>query len=125
MKGADEYYDLFKGVSQQIGRLYFQVTSHARGRCFEIILLPEGVVGSGDYVQRRDTVELYGMVSGQRGWTEAYGWRHTGKWVADVEKIMETKRLERKEAMENFTKGRTERKKAKLEKTNALLSDYE
>ena len=100
MKGADEYYDLFRGESEQIGRLYFQLHTHARGKCFEVFLLPKGVDREADkgklYGGYPPMVELYGVISGQRGWTECYGWLREGPWVEDFDKIMDLKREESK-----------------------------
>ena len=66
MKGADEYYDLFNGKSQQIGRLFLQFHTHARGKFFEIYLLPKGIEIKGNVISGRDNVEIYGMTGGQR-----------------------------------------------------------
>lgn len=124
MKGADEYYDLFNGKSQQYGRLYLQLNTHARGKCFEIKLMPEGMIGSGDYVSGNDVVELYGMTGGHRGWTETYGWLHFGKWQEDFFAIVEQKKAERAELMADGV----EREKLKTDQskknTSKLLAAY-
>lgn len=125
MQGADEYYDLFNGQSQQIGRLFLQFHTHARGKCFEIFLLPEDIEIKGDRISGRDNVEIYGMTGGQRGWTETYGWLHTGKWQDDFYAIVENKKAgrfaENIKRIEKIKKAKTE-EKAKI---SNLLSSYD
>ncbi len=124
MEGANEYYDLFDGKTEQIGRLLFQAHTHSRGKCFEIFLLPEGVALSGAHSGTEGVVEIYGMTSGQRGWTETYGWKHKGPWIDDVNSVMEEKKQKKMERLENFDRSQSNRKKAEAEKTKALLSSY-
>ena len=124
MKGADEYYDLFNGKSQQIGRLFLQFHTHARGKCFEIYLLPKGIEIKGNVISGRDNVEIYGMTGGQRGWTETYGWLHTGKWQDDFNLIVKQKE---KTKDENSAMQKEEMKKRELTKKDnidKLLSSY-
>jgi len=94
MDGADKYYDLFDGKSQQIGRLFFRIHKHARGKCFHIFLLPEGeevIKNRDNNPLNKNAVEVYGLTAGQRGWTESYGWLHEGKWQDDFYLIVEQK----------------------------------
>ncbi len=94
MKGANEYCEIFR--KGQHGRLYLYPSSHARGPTFAIYLLPEGaVVESGEYPWGiKDHVEVYGMVSGQRGWTETYDWIHRGKWCEDFQTLIDERKKE-------------------------------
>jgi len=124
MKGADEYYDLFKGQSQQIGRLFLQMHVHARGKCFEIFLLPEGVEIKGDRISGRDNVEVYGVISGQRGWTESYGWLHTGKWQDDFFGIVELKKTDLATANRKQEEKAVEANNIEKERVGTLLSAY-
>lgn len=125
MKGADEYYSLFKGKSQQRGRLFLQCHSHARGSCFEIILLPEGVKVEGSYPTNADNgVEVYGMTGGQRGWTETYGWLHKGKWQDDFNEIVSQEKITRHEQQVKYKEACERRDKEKTLKTDKLLSSY-
>lgn len=125
MKGADEYYDLFNGKSQQIGRLFLQLHRHARGKCFEIVLLPEGAEIKGNTIGgAEDTVEVYGMTGGQRGWTETYGWLHKGKWQEDFSAIIEMKKTEREVRNLRHEEETKTAKVQKKEKVNSLLSSY-
>ena len=82
MYGARDFANLF--VTGQYGRLYIVAGSHARGRTFRIFVLPEGEVGENNGPNNapcnKDAVEVYGVVAGNPGWTETYGWLHTGKW---------------------------------------------
>jgi len=125
MKGATEYYHLFKGRSQQIGRLYIQTRLHARGECFEIYLLPEGRIEKGQTLSsRKDVVELYGVTSGQRGWTETYGWLHKGKWQEDFNVIVEQKKDERSLKNQEFEDEEKEKKVLEKAEINKLLGTY-
>lgn len=90
MVGANFYANIFK--SGQHGRLYFQVGEHARGKTFQIYVLPEGEAAIAPYPfnppHNPNAVEVYGIVSGQPGWTEVYGWLHQGPWVKDFELLV-------------------------------------
>ena len=125
MQGADDYYDLFNGKSQQIGRLFFQLSTHARGKCFEIFLLPKGVEAKGSTIGGvKDIVEVYGMTGGQRGWTETYGWLHKGKWQDDFSAIVEQKKVERETNRLKYEEKIKAAKEQKEGKVNGLLSSY-
>lgn len=95
MKGADEYCKLFK-EAEQIGRLYLLPGSHARGKTFRIYVLPEEekAIPNGHInpPSNKNAVEVYGIISGNPGWTESYGWKHEGKWIQDFNEIVEQRR---------------------------------
>ncbi len=89
MKGAREFAELFK--SGQYGRLYITAGGHARGSTFHIQVLPEGekavANSSNNLCTNADAVEVYGVVAGNPGWTEEYGWLLTGLWCSDFESM--------------------------------------
>lgn len=89
MKGSEKAH-LFK--TGQYGKLYITSSSHARGNTLRIQVLPEGEIaipnGSGNTCLNKDAVLVYDIVSGQRGWTEVYGWLHQGKWQDDFRKLV-------------------------------------
>jgi DNA-binding XRE family transcriptional regulator len=89
MKGTEKAH-LFK--TGQYGRLYITSGSHARGRTLRIQVLPEGEKalpnGSGNECLNKNAVTVYDAISGQRGWTEVYGWLHEGKWQDDFRKLV-------------------------------------
>ena len=123
MKGADDYCDVFKS-GEQFGRLYVYPSSHARGRTFAIYLLPEGAVVDDRPWCIKDHVEVYGMVSGQRGWTESYGWIHRGEWVSDFEKIL-ADRIAQIEKSNAERKKTVEQQEVEAEdKLSSLLNSY-
>ena len=124
MQGADEYYDLFNGTSQQIGRLVCQVYKHARGKCFEILLLPADVDVDPEQITVKNAVKVYGILSGQPGWTETYGWIHKGKWQEDFDKIIERKKIENKEAEQKHAEELEHKKAEEDSRINKLLSSY-
>jgi hypothetical protein len=123
MKGAREFADLFH--SCQYGRLYVQIGSHARGKTLHIFVLPDGVdVGQRSIYQVPDVVEVYGIVSGQPGWTEEYGWLHEGKWQGDFFALVESRKAEiemQRIAKENHTK---EQDDAQRKRIAQLLENY-
>ena len=93
MKGASEFCKMF-GRSQQVGRLYFETGSHARGSTFRIFGLPEGMTVNNKNLHTTDGVILvFGRVSGHEGWTETYGWIYTGPWQIDFDRILTDKRI--------------------------------
>lgn len=97
MKGANEYCELFN-KAEQIGRLYLLPSSHARGPTFHLYVLPEGekVIENGGFNPplNKESIEVYGVTGGQRGWTETYGWLHSGAWQEDFSSIVEQKKAE-------------------------------
>lgn len=91
MNGAREYADIFR--SGQHGKLFLASGSHARGRTFHIWVLPDGVKTDNPWFEPR-AVEVYGVTSGQPGWTETYGWLHEGPWQEDFFALVEKRREE-------------------------------
>ena len=115
MKGAREYSGL--GISGVHGRLYIVQGEHARGKTMMIYVLPS------DFKVRDDSgkpslesaVVVYDMVSGQRGWTEQYGWVREGKWVDDFNSIVTL-------AKERKAKLHEENELSKISNDNAKVS---
>lgn len=108
MKGAREYCRLF-GRAEQHGRLYLVPHHHARGKTFRIYVLPECemAIPNGDFNPplNKDAVEVYGIISGDPGWSEVYGWLHEGPWQDDFKMICgnrerELRLLEKKREVE-------------------------
>lgn len=126
MKGAREYAKLFQ--TGQYGRLYIVSGSHARGRTFRIYVLPEGIAakssGAGNPPLNCDAVEVYGIISGQAGRDEIYGWLHEGKWQEDFYKLVEEAKEQERKAEEAFMKDQEEEERKKQEKIQQLLSTY-
>ena len=95
MKGARGYAGLFE--TGQYGKLYIVSGSHARGKTFHIQVLPEGERaisnGAGNLCVNENAVEVYGIVGGQPGWTEYYGWKHEGPWQDDFKAEVEKCRV--------------------------------
>jgi len=127
MKGADKYCEVFK-ENEQIGRLAFVPGEHARGKTFEIFVLPEGVQakwnGRNNSPLNKDTVEVFGVVSGDPGWTEEYGWKHEGPWIDDVKTIYEGRKADQERLKRSDQAGKEQREKLKIARTNELLSTY-
>jgi len=125
MKGANEYCNLFR--KEQFGKLYLYPSSHARGPTFSIWMLPSGEKPKdhdGGPWCVKDSVEVYGMISGQRGWTESYGWIHRGPWVDDFAAIVSARKIEIEEKNKQRKKLQAERDVEARDKLSDILSKY-
>lgn len=126
MKGAREYAELFP--TGQYGRLYITSGTHARGRTFRIQVLPAGEKAKGNgemnMCLNKDAVEVYGIVSGNPGWTEEYGWLHVGSWQEDFRKIYEAKKEEVTIRHRKELRARQDREFAENERVQDLLEKY-
>ena len=127
MKGAREYNKLFKKTHQK-GRLFFVVGSHARGGTFRVYILPEGEEakqnGSSNPPLNSGCVEVYGVVNGQPGWTESYGWLHKGAWQVDFEdyvKTLKSSQADNEDHLESIRKDAANKAKDKIQ---LALSKY-
>lgn len=109
MNGAREYARLFKKTCLY-EKLYIVVGRHARGSTFRIYVIPEI---KEDINLEEDAVEVYGITSGNPGWSETYGWLHTGPWIDDFLKIVKRKQ-EEKEAVSRENKKEEEVRKLTL-----------
>lgn len=127
MKGANRFCEAFKDT-QQTGRLYLVVSSHARGPTFRIFVLPDGDSampnGSGNPPLNKDAVEVYGATSGQCGWDETYGWLHEGKWQDEFLTLYKEAEAKNNKDRENTTRQIDDKKKAESNKRDALLATY-
>lgn len=93
MNGAREYARLFRDTEQH-GRLLIVSGEHARGKEFYIWVMPDGGVPDHYGHAPAGSVEVYGVLGGQPGWTEYYGWLHSGPWQADFAAIVAKRRAE-------------------------------
>ncbi len=126
MLGARRNAELFK--TGQYERLYIVSGSHARGKTFHIFVLPEGEKaisnGPNNAPLNKDAVEVYGVIGGNPGWTEGYGWLHDGKWQSDFLKMVKR----REDEIKTETKARDERRAEKVVEEEAkdagLLATY-
>lgn len=125
MKGARGYAELFE--TGQYGRLYIVSSYHARGKTFRIFVLPEGedaIPNGPNAPLNKDKVEVYGVVDGNPGWSETYGWKHFGKWQDDFQ-LLVTQRLFEKSEGEAITKLRIwEAEQNEKNRQQQLLSTY-
>jgi hypothetical protein len=126
MQGAREYASLFQ--TGQHGRLYLVSSSHARGKTFRIFVLPEGEEakpnGPHNAPLNRDAVEVFGIVGGQPGWTEIYGWLHAGRWQEDFAALVEARKAEVAAAAQGNETEQQRRAQAEAERVRALLATY-
>ncbi len=127
MNGAREYSKLFKKTHQE-GKLYFVVSSHARGRTFRVYVIPSGEDairnGSSNPPLNHDAVEVYGVISGQCGWTECYGWTHKGKWQDDFNKYVKHLEADKDKEEKYWEKKRKERQDKEANSLQNKLDSY-
>lgn len=57
------------------GNVLYVTASHARGETFYIYLIDP---------DNNNLFEVYGITSGNPGWTEIYGWKYKGTWVKPI-----------------------------------------
>lgn len=127
MQGAREFSELFR--TEQIGRLYIVAGSHARGKTLHIYVLPEGEAalpnGPNNRCLNSNAVEVYGVISGQPGWTESYGWLHRGPWVEDFNKIGKERADARYAAELAKISSLKQVREAEEKRTASLLATYQ
>ena len=113
MNGAREYADLVG--SRKYNKLQTVASHHARGKTFHVYILND----AGE-----QTVEVYGVIGGNPGWTEEYGWLHLGKWVTDFNDLVESLMLEKMEK-ERINQATTqEADDARKLRLQTLLKEY-
>lgn len=95
MEGAREYATLFE--SGQYGGLYIESGHHARGYTLQIYVLP---LESTDKPILSLAVKVYGIIGGQPGWSERYGWLHQGPWQEDFYNLVAGRKLQLKQKKE-------------------------
>ena len=126
MRGAREYANLFD--TGQYGRLYISVGRHARGRTFHIYVLPDGERavgnGNGNAPLNANAVEVYGVLGGQPGWTEFYGWLHSGKWCDDFHALVLKRAEEKRKNVEEEKLSKEVMDKEMAAKEAKLLASY-
>jgi len=126
MKGAREYAGMFN--TGQYGKLYLTRGKHARGRTFHIQVLPEGekaiTNGSMNMCTNENAVEVFGVICGNPGWSEVYGWLHEGKWQKDFCQLVKNRKEEI--AAENQTQAeqKTAVEVAERNRKSKILADY-
>jgi len=103
MKGAREYFDIIydavlgyygdltkSGFKEyRHGNFIFTLGQHARGKTFCIDVYDPSKPFNGD-----NRLNVYGMVDGDRGWTESYGWLIDGPWKDEFELYIESLKAE-------------------------------
>lgn len=126
MNGAREYAGYFE--TGQYGRLYIVSGQHARGKIFFIYILPKDETaipnGPNNPPLNKNTVCVYGILSGQPGWTEEYGWLHFGLWQKDFEQLLVSKIMEREAKEKELKKQTDEEKNAEQLRIQTLLKEY-
>jgi len=123
MKGAREYSGL--DLDGLYGRLYISTGEHARGKTMQVFVMPENIeYRDNNKPKLNDAVCVYDAVSGQRGWTETYGWTKEGKWQDDFKKIVDEAKTKKAKRLFKAKVASDNSKKESIDKDNSLLSSY-
>ena len=124
MRGAREYARLFK--TGQYGKLFITVDSHARGKTFEIQIIPrnEKAIIKYNRCQNENAVTVYGALRGNPGWDETYGWLHEGKWQEDFELLYQKRIKEQEHEKEKKERINKERMEDQRHKIKEILLQY-
>jgi hypothetical protein len=112
VKGAREYKDLLE--TKYYDKLYVVMGSHARGSTMHIYIHDK---------EGGETIEVYGIVSGQPGWTEEYGWIHYGPWVKYFNKLIATLKWNKFLMEYKKSEQRKEEEKLKGERLKKVLDN--
>lgn len=127
MMGADDYCAVFR-ETEQFGKILLVPSSHARGATFNIYILADGIEYNRKTCEspqyRKDSVEVYGILGGEPGWTEYYGWLHQGKWVKDFRDIYIKRKCKIEQDNINRSKKAKEREEKEKEIKKYLLDNY-
>ena len=126
MKGAREFATLFR--TGQHGKLYITSGEHARGKTFRIQVLPVGEEaipnGSNNLCLNDNAVTVYGVVSGNPGWTESYGWIHNGPWEDDFAELVKKMSSRRDARAAEKLKHMASKAEAEAKRVAELLKAY-
>ena len=126
MQGAREYAKLIP--TGQYGKLYCTSGTHARGRTFHIQVLPKGESaipnGNNNTCINVDAVEVYGIIGGNPGWSESYGWLHQGKWQGDFRDLLESRKMDFEQEQMEKERQRREEHEREIRRQARLLSNY-
>lgn len=134
MKGADKFYDIISkasnkklgnlrkldrttawGLGKEVyinGNVLYALNDHARGNCFHIYLIEDNALDDKGLVSQ--AFEVYGVVKGNRGWTEEYGWLRKGSWVIPILKYL----LDLEKEIIKYDEVKSEQKKLKRKEKN-------
>ena len=126
MQGAREYASLFK--TGQYGRLYIVSGEHARGKTFRIFVLPANEAaqqnGPGNAPLNPEAIEVYGVISGNPGWSEVYGWIHEGKWKNDFSRMIMARKSDLQKEAERIAENEAALRKGVEARISELLATY-
>ena len=88
--GLEKVYDLTtQGYIYYGNHTVFDFDEHARGKTLDIYIVKNEDDLRKNGLNGCDSLKVYGMVSGQCGWTEKYGWIVEGSWCKFINDILE------------------------------------
>jgi len=97
-------------------------------RKFRIQILPkdEEAIPNGkqNLCLNKNAVEVYGVIGGNPGWTERYGWIHKGKWVDDFQIMVNDRTVKVLEEISKAEKLTAQLKEQEMKRVKLLLNNY-
>lgn len=124
MKGAGIFSDIFKTGIHRHKKLYIEFGRHARGYTLEIWILDKSNAEFTSIHCYEGAVKVYGVVSGNPGWTESYGWLHDGPWVADFQRLVARLRRDRRKRDLQTAKEIAAKESLKKKTAEEILANY-
>lgn len=133
MKGAAEYADVMNREAVRYKKLYIEFSDHARGKTLHIWVLDSDTVQfrlTSDVVELRsvhcypNAVEVYGVINGNPGWTEEYGWKIPGPWQKDFADFIADRREKKRIKEEEFAKHKSEELARVTDHQKKILDAY-
>lgn len=103
----------------------FEFDQHARGRTLNIYIIKNEDVLRDNGLYYCDSLKVYGMVSGQCGWDEKYGWIVEGIWCKYINNILETSLFLYEQNKEKAEAEERQRKIEKREKIENRAKEFE
>lgn len=101
----------------------FVTSSHARGYCFHIYLIKEDYNDLSDKQIRSNAFEVYGIINGQPGWTEQYGWLCKGNWISPILEYLDELDRGNKRYDEECKAAKEKREMEENEKTQKMIDE--
>lgn len=86
--GLEKFHDKLAGYIYYGNHTVFDFGEHARGRTLDIYIIKDEDDLRKNGLYDCDRLKVYGMISGQCGWDEKYGWIIEGNWCEYINGIL-------------------------------------
>ena len=86
--GLERFHGKLAGYIYYGNHTVFDFDQHARGRTLDIYIIKDEDDLRKNGLYDCDRLKVYGMISGQCGWNEKYGWIIEGDWCEYINGIL-------------------------------------